>query len=179
LTQWGPRLGGELDEVDVLGLHSPTNETFPEGHRHSWRAHFLERLEAGTIDVLCNAFEDGRDRPSWTVLEHLGGAIGAVDSSASAFPHRRAQVGFVSALKWKDQPDPEALDWQERLYAQLSPAALGGYVNYVSPKHGPAAILAAYGANLPRLQQLKRQHDPDWVFQGNVPIPRPPSEAPR
>lgn len=178
LAQWGRQLGGEFDEVDVLSLHEPTDETFPEGHRHSWRAHFLEHLEPRTIEVLSKAFDEGRARPSWTVLEHMGGAIGTVDSSASAFPHRRAQVGFVSALKWKGQPDQESLDWQERLYASLSPGALGGYVNYVSPKHGPAAILAAYGANLPRLQQLKRRYDPDWVFQGNVLIPMPSSQAP-
>lgn len=171
LTTWGRPVGGGLDEVDLLALHQPGGETFPEGFKHSWRSHFLPALEASTVAVLQPAMEEARAFSSWTVIEHMGGAIGAIDGAASAFPHRRAAFGVVSALKWEGEAPAEPLAWQERLWRELSPASIGTYVNYVSDKHGPEAVRAAYGANLPRLIELKRRYDPGRVFVGNVTLP--------
>ncbi len=171
LTTWGRPVGGGVDEVDLLALHQPGGDTFPEGFKHSWRTHFLPAFGASTAAVLQPAIEEARAFPSWTVIEHMGGAIGAIDGAATAFAHRRASFGLVSALKWEGEAPVDQLGWQERLWRDLSPASIGGYVNYVSDKHGPEAVRAAYGANLPRLVELKRRYDPARVFVGNVTIP--------
>ncbi|MDP3231746.1 MAG: FAD-binding oxidoreductase [Myxococcales bacterium] len=171
LTSWGRPLAGAFDAFDLLALHQPGGDTFPEGFKHSWRSHFLPSFESSTVATLVGAIEEARAFPSWTVIEHMGGAIGALDGAATAFPHRRAAFGVVSALKWESDPPAEPLAWQERLWRELAPASLGSYVNYASDKHGPQAIRAAYGANLPRLIELKRRYDPFRVFCGNITIP--------
>lgn len=179
LTTWGRSLGGGFSEVDVVALHHDAeNETFPEGFSHSWRSHFLSALDDAAIATLSGAVSDSVQRSSWTVLEHMGGAIGRVDPASTAFAHRGVQLGWVSALKWQGAPDPDALAWQEWFFEQMRPRALGSYVNYVSPKHGPEAVVAAYTSNLSRLQQLKARYDPEWVLTGNVTVPRP-SQPPR
>ncbi|MBE2250056.1 MAG: FAD-binding oxidoreductase [Myxococcus sp.] len=171
LTRWGRPVASEVGEVDLLALHAPGRDTFPEGFRHAWRSHFVPTFEAATAAALVPAIEEARAFSSWTVIEHLGGAIGAIDGAATAFPHRRAGFGLVSALKWEGDAPAGPLAWQERLWRELSPGSLGSYVNYVSPKHGPEAVAAAFGANLPRLVELKRRFDPHRVFCGNVTIP--------
>jgi FAD/FMN-containing dehydrogenase len=161
--------GATLERITPVGYaqaHAPNHATFPEGHHHHWRSHFFSELSLKVLEQLA------APAAGWRVLEHLGGAIGHVASDATAFPHRAAKFGFVSALKWpKDAAPPEeALLAQKALHEALQPHSLGSYVNYL---HGSDPE-AAYGANLPRLQQAKLRFDPDNVFRHNVNIPPAP-----
>lgn len=173
----GPQSRRELSDALALGpaktrsvtwstfpeLH-PSGETgaFPENHRHAWRALFFADLEA-----LCESAGEyaPQHRPGfWTVLEHMGGAISDVKPEDSAFPHRAAHVGWVTALNWKDARPDASLALQERLHETMRPRAMGSYTNYVQAEHGPAGVVDAFGANLPRLRALKARVDPGALF---------------
>jgi FAD/FMN-containing dehydrogenase len=60
--------------------------------------------------------------------------------------------------------------WAEELSRALAPHALpGAYPNLLGPEVREQTA-QAYGANLPRLKQVKERYDPDGVFMA-TPIP--------
>ncbi|MER6362230.1 FAD-binding oxidoreductase [Kitasatospora sp. NPDC001527] len=98
------------------------------------------------------------------LLDSLGGAIGELAPSATAFPHREslasAQVYAGATPATEDQARATVEAIRDGL-ADLG--ALGAYVNYIDatlPRWGRAY----YGRNLPRLKAVARRYDPDGVF---------------
>ena len=101
----------------------------------------------------------------------LGGAIAAIDPTATAFPHRHALFDVQYQAYWHD-PAEEAADiaWVNALRAAMQPHTDGGYVNYIDAGL-PDWPTAYYGANLPRLIQVKARYDPDNLFAAPQSIP--------
>ncbi len=150
LATWGPTRTHERRPIAYAAAHAADPLVFPAGQAHRWRAHFFEALPDG-LDALATCGQD-----HWAVVEHLGGAMAHGDS---AFAHRKAAFGVVSAVV-----GPSAVAFQDQLDAALRPHAIGSYVNYLRAAPTPTDIAAAYGANLLRLQTLKLRYDPDRVF---------------
>ena len=100
-------------------------------------------------------------------LDALGGAVGRVDPSATAFVHRDALATVQYTATWSDPQADKAPydDFVHGLRAKLlrwtGPSA---YVNYADPTFTDYAT-AYWGANYPRLQQVKRAYDPDNLFK--------------
>ena len=109
------------------------------------------------------------------VLFQTGGRINDTAPDATAFVHRDSRWLAVVAASWleEDQSDvvERALDWQAAVYGELKRHARGGaYQNFTDPALEDWAE-AYYGANLPRLRQIKRLVDPDNVFRFPQSIP--------
>ena len=101
----------------------------------------------------------------------LRGAIARVDPAATAFPHRRALFDLqYQAYWWDDAAEPASLSWVSDLRAAMAPYTSGAYVNYIDADL-PNWESAYYGTNLPRLQRVKTDYDPDDVFNGPQSIP--------
>ena len=78
-------------------------------------------------------------------------------------------AGFAGSIA--DQ-DAAGIAWARTSYAALAPAGSRHYVNYLDTDDtGMAALAAAYGPNVPRLQAIKAKYDPENVFHLNVNIP--------
>ena len=153
-------------------LHQPGLDSFPEHHHHVWRSHFVRALEDGAIEQIADHLARAGRQQFALVIEHLGGAFGRIPGEATAFAHRAAVFGLVSAVRWKARtPRPAAaLKLQESLHRALAPGSIGTYVNYLGRNYTPRDVAAAYGANLSRLQTLKRRYDPENLFRNNVNI---------
>jgi FAD/FMN-containing dehydrogenase len=52
----------------------------------------------------------------------------------------------------------------------MTPYTMGAYVNYIDADL-PDWASAYYGTNLPRLQQVKTDYDPDDLFNGPQSVP--------
>jgi FAD/FMN-containing dehydrogenase len=101
----------------------------------------------------------------------LGGAIATIDPAATAFPHRRALFDLqYQAYWWDDSEEPASLSWVRDLRTAMAPYTTGAYVNYIDADL-PDWERAYYGANLPRLEQVKMTYDPDDLFNGPQSIP--------
>jgi FAD/FMN-containing dehydrogenase len=101
----------------------------------------------------------------------LGGAIATIDPAATAFPHRHAHFDLqYQAYWWDDAAAPTSLAWVRDLRAAMAPYTAGTYVNYVDADL-PDWESAYYGMNLPRLQRVKSDYDPDDVFNVAQSIP--------
>ena len=104
----------------------------------------------------------------WTVFR-TGGQVNVRKPGDMAFVHRTSQWIISTDIDWSDcdaQPAIEAnLQWQRGVQDYLSSALgnLGSYYNFPDPGlQNPAE--AYWGSNLARLISVKRQVDPNCVF---------------
>ncbi len=109
------------------------------------------------------------------VFDGYGGVINRVGASETAFVHRSAVACAQYSITYPTtQPGPSttaaASSWLEHLHDLFSPVSQGSYQNYIDPTLANWEQ-AYYGANLPRLQQVKRHYDPDNVFHFAQSIP--------
>ena len=100
--------------------------------------------------------------PGALLVDAYGGALNRVSPSATAFAHR----GMLASIQYFATGEPtSARRWVNASRATLAPATSGAaYVNYIDPalKDWQRAY---YGANLPRLQRVKRRYDPHNLFR--------------
>jgi hypothetical protein len=111
--------------------------------------------------------------PKYVVCDAYGGSLAEIAPDATAFAHRSGtlfclQYGSV----WSDPADTQTrLDDMRQFYASLRPYMSGGaYVNYCDLDL-PDYATAYWGANLPRLKQVKAAFDPGNVFRHSQSVP--------
>ena len=98
-------------------------------------------------------------------FDAYGGAINRVPAAATAFVHRNALMSAQYLAHFSTAANEAAAEaWLSGFYAAMRPYVSGfAYQNYIDPqlttwKH------AYYGANYPRLAQIKAQVDPGRLF---------------
>ncbi len=150
------------------GLNSAFDALVPRGLQHYWKAAFVGDLSPEAIQT---HMEHGSRVPVVNSTVHLypiNGACHDVAADATAFGHREATYAVVIAGMWPDPADNAAhTQWVQEYDAAIAPHSLGGgYVNFASADD-QSKVAANYGANYPRLQEVKRQYDPDNLFHLN------------
>ena len=110
-------------------------------------------------------------------FDGYGGAINAVAADATAFVHRDALCQLQMSASWGAGASSATTDavaaWLAETAAAVAPFTNGeAYQNYIDPTLADWQQ-AYYGANLPRLQQVKLAYDPDDVFSFEQSIPLP------
>lgn len=114
------------------------------------------------------------------VIYTLGGAISRVASDATAFVHRSEKMLITFQSNWTNATDDDSnVEWVEGIHQAMEPYSTGGaYVNIPdrSLQNWPYAY---YGDNFPRLMKVKKEYDPDNVFnfQQSIPVSLTPDEA--
>lgn len=100
----------------------------------------------------------------------FGGVVAAVGVGDTAFPHRGARMITQLISGWSNGATAARVDaniaWLRNLHSALRPAfGPSCYLNYAD--EGVADWRTAYwGANLPRLEQIKRAYDPSRYWRG-------------
>ena len=98
----------------------------------------------------------------------MGGAMGRVPATATAWAHRDVRFIVNVHARWEDSGGDDAcVGWARAFYQASAPfASAGAYVNFMTADEA-ARVPDAYGANYARLVELKRRFDPDNVFRTN------------
>ncbi|HTT92470.1 MAG TPA: FAD-binding oxidoreductase [Acidimicrobiales bacterium] len=115
--------------------------------------------------------------PGAVAYDSWGGAINRVPANATAFVHRKALASAQYDASFSPDVAPAKLQqaeaWLNSWYATLRPYVSGeAYQNYIDPSLANWQQ-AYYGANLPRLKQIKAKWDPDDVFHFAQSLPLP------
>jgi FAD/FMN-containing dehydrogenase len=105
----------------------------------------------------------------------MGGAVSAVASDATAYVHRQAKMISSIELEWTadDSAATVAINeaWLDEFHSAMEPFTSDqAYQNFIDEDETDF-LRAYYGANLERLVQVKRQVDPNNVFQYPQSIP--------
>jgi len=170
----GPLRSFDPLSVDTVGpmsycaLQSGNDAAFPPGRQHYWKASFLQDLSDDAIEVLVSFVAGMPSRFSSVGLQHMGGVASRVDPGATAFVHRARQYDFLILSQWADPSDAARnLAWTRDFFETMQPfLERGVYANDLG-EEGEDRVRAAYGANYPRLAELKAKYDPTNLFRLN------------
>jgi FAD/FMN-containing dehydrogenase len=177
---------------DVFCRAVPVQQCLPEpvGKVPRWglsiKSTFVDGVwPAEAVDVISEWLERRQRDPLMTRLpvesnlgkiwfDALGGAVSSVPPQATAFVHRQAASCAQYQSRWNvDAPAAVRaanIAWLEGFHAAMSKWNRGAYVNYPDPTLDDYAE-QYYGANLPRLQTVKRAYDSDNLFHFPQSIP--------
>jgi FAD/FMN-containing dehydrogenase len=135
------------------------------GLHHHVRSSFLHTLNKNALHVLVEEAHATMSSTTMVQLRVLGGAMGRVNTDATAFAHRDKQaLVFITNFG----PDPlDAARRTDRVWQALQPYADGAYVNFLADE-GQQRIHEAYPpATYARLVALKNHYDPTNMFHLN------------
>ncbi len=94
-------------------------------------------------------------------FDSSGGAINRVPKAATAFVHRDS----LFSIQYTSGGDSASRTWLANLHTQMRPHVSGyAYQNYIDPSLATWPH-AYYGANLHRLEAIKRKVDPHGLFR--------------
>ena len=162
-----PLLHG-VGRMPIAGLNSAFDGLYGPGDQWYARADFVRAIpdEAMNLNREWNA-----KMPTFKSGSHVYPINGAVNDGApedTAFSFRDANWSQVFIGVDPDAANAAALkEWVVDYWEALHPYAAGGaYVNFMMDE-GQERVRATYGANYPRLQQVKAEYDPENVFRVN------------
>ncbi|MCI0436144.1 MAG: FAD-binding oxidoreductase [Gemmatimonadetes bacterium] len=164
-------LSGPTSLVALQQLFDPD---YPSGRRYYWKSLFLNDLGDEVIQFVCDA---GAERPtpiSTVEVWALGGAMGRVRPDATAFFHRKAPFLLAIEANANEPATDEAnIAWVRRRHDDARRFSPGGtYFNFGGFLEGGDELLAqSFGANYPRILEVKAKYDPENLFHHNLRIP--------
>jgi FAD/FMN-containing dehydrogenase len=168
-----------IEDRDYVAAQSFFARNVPFGSFGSKSRFLPGPLSSAGIDILLSWIErwPGSSNASGggATIFAWGGAINRVAPAATAFVHRDVAFLLDTETSWtaRDNPDVVSanLRWLSGIYAALAPYGTGqAYQNFADPALADWQH-AYYGANLPRLMEVKRRYDPHEVFRFPQSIP--------
>ena len=172
------RLGTVLeDDVTLMPYADILEEGMipPPGIGFLARSGFVE--EESVPALLAILAEVGAaERSPIIALRSVGGAVARVPDDATAYPHRKAQVMFVTTFAGPQPVIDAAGPALDAIWRRLAPHVRGAYANFLTSAE-PEDVAAVYPApTYRRLADVKREYDPDNLFSGNHNV-QPTSQA--
>ena len=161
--------------MDAIGpvpysvMNSMLDDAYPRGALNYWKSNFLARLSDEALRTMIDCFAQCPTPMGQLLLEHFHGAVTRIGVTETAFALRGEGYNLLVLSEWMDAKDNDAcIAWARNSYAAMRPfMGSGRYVNYLGDDEGGDEVVAAYGPNYRRLQQLKAKYDPDNFFRLN------------
>jgi FAD/FMN-containing dehydrogenase len=158
--------------MPYTGLQQMLDESAPWGINAYEKAHYLDELSAGAIDVIDDQMPRKSSPMSFCPAFPLGGAYRDAAENASAFGGRRSAGLVFNAAAVCPTPELLAADraWVRGFWEALRPYAnAGSYINFMA-EYDEDRVRAAFGPKYDRLAAIKATYDPDNVFHRGVNI---------
>jgi hypothetical protein len=169
LRRFGEPLVDLIRPTPYVSHQALFDPTAPHGLGYYWKSEYVPSLSDALIDTLAERAWGAPTPESYTIIFHLGGAIGRQDPEGSAFEDRRAAHAVNIDAVWAEPARASAcIAWTRELWEAVRPYSTGRvYVNFLG-EEGQDRVRAAYGeAKYERLRALKRKHDPTNFFRLN------------
>jgi FAD/FMN-containing dehydrogenase len=154
-------------------VQSSLDGEYPDGRRYYWKSIFLDTLDDDAIEAMI-AHAQTRPSPITSLdIWSLGGAMGRVGATETAFARRDAPYLFAIESNWQNRTEDETnIQWTREVYKDMQRFSKGGvYLNFPGfGEEGEAMLRDSYERNFERLKRVKAVYDPDNLFQGNLNI---------
>jgi FAD/FMN-containing dehydrogenase len=173
LREFGTPLMDLSGPIPYTALQTAFDPFFPEGRLYYWKSTYVDTLSDAAIDTLVEIAQRRPSNLSAATFWHLGGAIGRVDPTATAYYRRDAPYLFTAEASWEDPATNDAnIAWSRDALTAMQPYSRGGsYLNFPGFGEEKEAMLrAAFGPNYDRLAALKHRYDPTNLFRMNLNI---------
>ena len=156
---------------DYVALQKSGDETDIRANSAYIRCGFVNQATPDLVRDMIETFQPHPGRATWMALGHMGGAIGRVPYGETAFTNRAAGHDMLSFVGWPVSAGDGAdhVNYVNAQWKVLEPYVHGFYVNDIA-NETQAQVDANYGANLPRLVQVKNAYDPANLFRQNANI---------
>lgn len=169
IKEFGPPAIDGIGPTSYTAMQTLFDAGAVPGLRNYWRSNFMTELSDAAIDVIVARSNEMPPPASMIYIEHLGGAVGRVGASDTAFSNRDAQYNTAIFGAWVDASEDERnIAWTRSFGDELKAFSTGGaYVNYMAGDEGAGNVRAAYESNFKRLTKIKRKYDPTNFFSAN------------
>ncbi len=166
---FGTPIGSHLGATPYAAFQAAFDPLLAPGARNYWKSHNFAGLDERFLDIAIAAAAAAPGPECEVFIAQLGGAMGRVAPTDTAYAGRDARYIMNIHGRWQSEADDKAVrEWSRRLYADATPFATGGgYVNFFTADEGER-VAQAYGVNYARLQEVKRRYDPDNLFRMNI-----------
>lgn len=178
VLQFGEPVGTALGPTPYTGFQAAFDPLLTPGGRNYWKSNNFSELTDAAIDVAIASAGDLPGPECEIFVAQLGGAMGRVRPTDTAFVGRDSRYIMNVHGRWSDARDDERVRaWARRVFQDAAPYATGsGYVNFLTEDEAER-VATSYGVNYPRLQTVKQRFDPGNLFRMNLNIA--PAATPR
>jgi FAD/FMN-containing dehydrogenase len=166
LRAFGSPIVDGIQRIPFPVMQSLFGPAFPDGNYNYWKSSLQRRLSDEAILTVVDHGARMRSPLSAIILEHYGGAAGRIANDATAFPHRDLPWDIVILAQWTNPAETSShRDWARSAEEALHPFSAGAHL--LAALDADDLIHTAFGANLPRLAEIKRKYDPTNFFRVN------------
>lgn len=168
LREFGKPIADIIGPMPYTAWQTVLDPLLTPGARNYWKSHDFAALSDGLIEVMAEHARRIPDPQTEIACAQLGGAVGRVARTATAYNHRDGQYVMNVHGRWADPAKDEAcIAWARSLWQATVPFSTGSvYVNFLTQEEG-GRVRDAYGENYERLVALKNKYDPKNVFGTN------------
>ena len=159
---------GKMSYCEVQSLY---DALFPKGaNRAYFKSLYMDSLDDAAIDEIAPRSANRPSDRSLCSVWYMGGAVGRVPKDATAFGDRSFRwMLSIDAIWEKAENDATNLAWVRGFWSDMQRWSNGrAYLNFAGlPEDGDSLARGTYGANYPRLAQIKAKYDPTNLFRLN------------
>jgi FAD/FMN-containing dehydrogenase len=168
LRDFGKPIADIVGPMPYTAWQTVLDPLLTPGARNYWKSHDFAGLSDGLVEVMMEHARRIPDPQTEIACAQLGGAVGRVPRTATAYNHRDGQYVMNVHCRWDDPAkDEECIAWARDLWKAAAPFATGSvYVNFLTQEEG-GRVREAYGENYERLVALKNKYDPKNLFVTN------------
>ena len=179
----GSLLAGTVSVVPYRALLTAFDSYIVNGRRTFMETCWLPALRSAAIDTFISSMEAAVSAGCAIFTHEFKGAASRVPEEATAFGLRRDHVlvEILAACDERSDTSDDERHWQWARATRHAFDALalpGAYPNLLAPGEQADRVTQSYGRNARRLVTVKRDYDPDNVFQSAIPLPVKGAMAP-
>ena len=166
----GTPIVDSVKSQDYVRIQQNYDNTEPRNNAEYMKAGFINEFTDDLLNKLIDGFEMQEGRSVTVYFQHSGGAIGRVETSSTAFAHRKSIANMLLIVGWPTDDDSAPhIAYLRRYWALLEPAT-DGYYTVETDDESDSVRHGNYQGNFPRLLEIKRKYDPANLFRLNANI---------
>lgn len=168
LRGFGTPVGEHIGPQPYVQWQQAFDPLLTRGARNYWKSHNFMNLSDGALKVMIDYASKLPSPQCEIFLGLISGVSNHIFPDATAYEPRDAKFVLNVHGRWDEAGDDEkGIAWARAFFKASAPFASGGaYVNFMTEEES-GRVAAAYGANYPRLVEIKKKYDPENIFHLN------------